>query len=120
MTVPARWLLVCYRPRSAAAIPYGIALYVPTTGNVYLRCRTDVSFYDADDEAVVGGMSSVVTNMAMDRGGGPTFEWMETSLSNTVFVLGPYALVIEDDPEMVIDTLYDQHCQCDSIPSDIC
>jgi hypothetical protein len=106
---PAEWLLIRYVSR-ARDESLGIALYVPGTGQIHFNVRDDLAFVDVDDYEIIAGVGETLNAIALNLGGEATFRWMFESLSNTIFVEGPYQIYTED-PEQTLAELFNEHCQ---------
>jgi hypothetical protein len=105
----AEWLLIRYRTSDGVSQCIGIALYVPTTDELYLLFRDDMSFVDADDLQVLAESSLMFRNMAAEMGAKETFEWMSNTLSNVIYVEGPYSTVT-GCPNKTLTELFQEHC----------
>jgi hypothetical protein len=106
----AEWLLIRYRGRGGREESLGIALYFSGTEDLYLNFRDDLAFVDVEDYEIIAGCSKSLRAIALDLGGEATFRWMSESLSNTIFVEGPYQIDTKD-PEQTSAELFNDHCQ---------
>jgi hypothetical protein len=106
----AEWLLIRYRASDGVSQCIGIALYVPTTDELYIQFRDDMSFVDADDLQVLAESSLMFRNLAVEMGAKQTFEWMSSTLSNVLFVEGPHSMVTEC-PSKTLTELFQEHCR---------
>lgn len=85
----------------------GIALYIPVLESLYFRLREDYSFAHPDDFEFIAGTNTILESVANEMGARAAFLWMESSLSNKVFVEGPTDLLIAD-PEHTVALVYKQ------------
>jgi len=84
-------------------------LYVPDLDSFYLKFRDEMSYLLPDDIEIVAGLSSHFQSVANDNGAKFAFEWMESSLSNVVFVEGAFDAPA-GEPEQVVSDLFDRYC----------
>ena len=109
MNLQARWLLVRYRLDSAKSVPIGIVLYLPATETLHFRFRTTFDFVRPDDREIVAEAGKTFEQLAIELGAAKTFAWMESSLSNVVFVEGPFAITMDARVEENLAELYRRH-----------
>jgi hypothetical protein len=58
---------------------------------------------------IVGEMGYTFRQLAVERGAAETFAWMESSLSNVVFVEGPFSVTVRGRPEDTLSEVYARH-----------
>jgi hypothetical protein len=54
-------------------------------------------------------MGQMFKQLAVDHGAAATFAWMESSLSNVVFVEGPFSVTVGGRPEDTLTEMFDRH-----------
>jgi hypothetical protein len=105
----AEWLLISYREPGGGTRPLGVVLYVFDTDEIYIRFRDEFPFVDGDDHEILSGTSQHVRSIALDVGARAAFQWMSDTLSNTIFVEGPYA-VSTVNPDETLSHLFNGTC----------
>jgi hypothetical protein len=58
---------------------------------------------------IVAEMGQMFKQLAVERGAAETFAWMESSLSNAVFVEGPFTTAVDGRPEDTLSEVYERH-----------
>jgi hypothetical protein len=106
----AQWLLIRYRQPGGRAHSVGVVLYLPSTEEIYIQFRGDLPFVDPEDHETLAGASQTFRDIAVDLGSKVAFHWMCESLSNTVFVEGPYTIQTED-PNQTLSELFVSNCE---------
>ena len=109
-TTSAKWLLLTYVSVRLHPVPFGVALFVPSEERLVFRFREDTGFINPSDLDVLSGTSALFASILAAHGARKTFEWMESSLSNTVRVEGPFE-ISTTDPVAELDVLYRRHVE---------
>jgi hypothetical protein len=106
----AKWLLLTYVPVRLHPVPFGVVLFIPSEDRLVFQCREDTGFINPRDLDVLSGTSAMFASLLAELGARRTFEWMESSLSNTVRVEGPFE-ISTTDPVAELDMLYRRHVE---------
>jgi hypothetical protein len=58
-----------------------------------------------DDREILSSTSEMILTLARDHGAWSAFNWISETLSNRIFVEGPYP-VVTNDPERTVSELF--------------
>jgi len=103
----AKLLILRYRQAETESAPIGIICYSPSLDTLHFRLRTDYSFVHPDEMEIVAGILSTLRAIVSELGARATFLWLESSLSNTIFVEGPMDLLTAD-LERTVQEVYER------------
>jgi hypothetical protein len=104
-TVTGQWLLVRYgRCYSAEPISLAVVLYVPGYEDLHMAFA-DITENIADslDRFILLHFDSELRRLAREQGPSRTFDWMHNTLSNQIFVEGPYDVAVGDPSRTILE-----------------
>src|SRR5690349_15534345 len=104
----ASYLTINYQHPGKEAEILSIALLVPTLNSIELYIREDLEFAAEDDIEYFEALADSFESLAAEkRRAQYIFEWMESNLSNVVFVEGPNRIEVSY-PGQAIRLVYEQ------------